>query len=234
MTVGLRWVTRRMAAIAMLGTLGITLVACTDFATRRDATVPTLALRPGSTLVVIGVQPATDQPQREESRVGFGLTHLVAETLFRTGKFQVLEEKTVHQRALLNALIRTYWVESHSAYALADLQHIGAQLRVALLAYGHMARARVSKRAVEAGLFTHVVQWLQMHVQVCLYVVATQAVACSEGQGEAAQTGWGMVYVFDGERLAFEQSTVGLATQKAVAQAVDRLIAQSAFTPEPQ
>lgn len=231
---GLSWVTRKIAAIVVLGTLGITPVACTDLATRRDATARTLTLPPGSTLVVIGVQPATDQPQREESRVGFGLTDLVADRLVRTGKFQGLEEQTVPQHALLDEVIRTHWVERDSAYALAELQHLGAQLGAALLAYGHMARARVSTRTVEAGLYTHVVQWLQMYVQVCLYAVATQAVACSEGQGEAEQTGAGVGYVFDGKRLAFEHSAVGLATQKAVAQAVDRLLAQIAFTPAPQ
>jgi len=220
--------------MVVLGTLGITPVACTDFATRRDATARTLTLPPGSTLAVIGVQPTTDQPQREESRVGFGLTDLVADRLLRTGKFQGLEEQTVHQHALLDEVVRTYWVEPRSAYTLAEIQHLGERLGVALLAYGHMARARVVQRIVEAGPFTHVVQWLQMHVQVCLYAVATQAVACSEGQGEAAQTGAGVGYVFAGQRLAFEHSAMGLATQKAVAQAVDRLIAQIAFTPVPQ
>lgn len=232
--VGLCWTPRRIAAVSVLGTLGMTLVACTDLATRRGATALTLTLRSGSSLVVIGVQPATDQPQREESRVGFGLTHLVAETLFHTGKFQVWEEKTLDQRTLLDTSIQEYWLKPRPTDALAKLQSIGTQLGVALLAYGHMARATVSQRTVEAGPFTHVVQWLQMHVQVCLHAVATQVIACGEGQGEAEQTGSGMVYVFDGKRLAFERSAAGLATQKAVAQAVNRLIAQIVFTPEPQ
>ena len=194
-------------------------------------------LQTGKMLAVIGVtqedrQPrSTDRKSLDDRRIGFGLTNLLAEVLFDTGKFRLLEEKEVHKRELLENLVQTYWIEPGAQYSAQMLQGIAIQLGVELLAYGSVSHSETSKRSVSFGPFSHHKQKLQVKVNVCLYEASVGGILCREGQGEAQQEGVGVLYEFHADRLDFEKNAAGRATKQAVTSAVQELVVGIQFVP---
>ena len=219
--------------------LGMVLVACAGPALHGE--VPSsamgLTVQPGEALAVIGVQ-RSDAPSRNgedaslrDRRVGFGLNSLLAESLFDTGKFRLIEEKDVRQRDLLADLVKTYWIEARASYTEQQLQHVAQQLGAPLLAYGTVAYGGFSGRRWGVGPLSGAEQTLRLQVTACLYAASTRARLCRHGQGEARQEGVGVVYEFRGDRLDFEQNAVGRATKQAVVLAVRELVASLIFLP---
>ena len=222
----------RQQGLAIL--LCLLMMACAGLppSERIVSTVPTLTLSPGQVVAVIGLQQEeAERAAAHDVRVGFGLTHLLAESLFAAGKFRLMEEKEVHKRTLLEDLVQTYWVQTRPAYAAPELSQVGTQLDVALLAYGSIATFTSSGAQIALGVASHTKHTLRVRVTVCLYAVASAAILCREGQGMASQTGTAVIYMFRQDRLDFEQSAIGRATHQAVVLAVQALTASVHFTP---
>ena len=203
-----------------------------------SASETTLALHTGKMLAVIGVSQeeegqlrGSDRKSLENRRIGFGLTTLLAEVLYDTGKFSLLEEKEMHKRELLDNLVQAYWLESGARYSAHQLQSIASQLGVELLAYGSVSHTRRTKRSQSFGPFSHHEQKLQVKVNVCLYEALAGNILCREGQGEAQQEGTGVFYEFQGDRLDFDKNAAGKATKQAVMVAVKDLVAKIRFAP---
>lgn len=225
--------------VILLALLGMTLLACAGPAMQGGVPSPAaeLTVQPGASLAVIGVQRGDTPSQSGESaslqdhRVGFGLNSLLAESLFDTGKFRLIEEKDVRQRDLLDDLVKTYWIEARAPYTEQRLQRVAQQLGVALLAYGSVAYGGFSGQRLMLGPLSRAEQKLRLQVTACLYAASTRASLCRQGQGEARQEGVGMVYEFRGDRLDFERNAVGRATKEAVVLAVRELVASLTFLP---
>src|SRR5262245_47907718 len=124
----------------LLALLGMVLGACPSPQMQSGVRSPAmgLTLRSGESLAVIGVQRGDTPSQSGEAdsvkdrRVGFGLNSLLAESLFDTGRFRLIEEKDIHQRNLLADLVKTYWIEERAPYTEQELQRAAQQLGVAL------------------------------------------------------------------------------------------------------
>src|SRR5262249_35253004 len=116
--------------IALLALLSMALGACSGPQTQSGvrSAAAGLTIRSGELLAVIGVQQGDTPSRRGEAdsvkdrRVGFGLNSLLAESLFDTGRFRLVEEKDVHQRELLADLVKTYWIEARAPYTEQELQ----------------------------------------------------------------------------------------------------------------
>jgi hypothetical protein len=223
----------------LLVLLGMVLVSCAGPAMQGGGPSPAagLAVQSGASLAVIGVRQ-DDTPSRSgkadslrEPRVGFGITSLLAESLFETGQFRLIEEKDIRQRDVLADLVKTYWIEARTPYTVEQLQRVAQQLGVALLAYGSVVYGGFSGRRWEIGPVSGAEQTLHLEVTACLYVASTRASLCRQGQGEARQEGVGVVYEFRGDRLDFAQNAVGRATKEAAVLAVRELIASLTFLP---
>lgn len=197
--------------------------------------VPALSLQSGERLAVIGVARGktklrrTDRKSLQNRRIGFGLTNLLAETLFETGEFRLLEEKDIRKREILEDLVYTYWIEPGAAYSEQVLRNVATQLGVKLLAYGSVSHTRSVKKGFRVGPLSRHTQKLLMRVNVCLYEVSTGTTLCHEGQGEAQQEGTGVIYEFRGDQLDFEKNATGRASKQAVTLAVRKLIARIRF-----
>src|SRR5262245_33893180 len=181
----------------------------------------TLALQTGQMLAVIGVtqeggQPRSTDRTSEDRQIGFGLTNLLSEALFDTGRFRLLEEKDIGKRELIGNLVQTYWLEPGARYSAQLLQGIAIQLGVELLAYGSVSHTMTSKRSLSLGPFSQAEQKLQVKVNVCVYAASVRDILCREGQGEAKQEAVGVIYEFQGDRLDFEKNATGRATKQAV------------------
>jgi hypothetical protein len=220
----------RLSGLAVMGCLLVGWVGL-------SVAKPEWSLKSGDTMAVVGVTRGTDRlkgmtgKQLEDRRVGFGLSTLIAETLFDSGKFRLFEPHTMHERQLLADMVTTYWVESPPDYAEHDLYRVAQQLKLSLLAYGRIVHATARKRGVSFGPFSSHKQTLRVRVNVCLYDASQRTTLCREGQGKAAQTGTGVLYEYVGDRLDFARTAAGKATAEAVTLAVDELIEAIHFAP---
>ncbi len=201
------------------------------------AAEPEWSLKSGDTLAVVGVTRDTQRikgmtrKQLEDRRLGFGLSTLIAETLFDSGKFRLYETPNVGERQLLDDLVTSYWVESPPDYAERDLYRVAQQLKLSLLAYGRIVHATQRKRGLSFGPFSNHKQTLRVRVNVCLYDATQRTTLCREGQGKAVQTGKGVLYEYVGDRLDFARSAAGKATTEAVTHAVHELVEAIHFEP---
>jgi hypothetical protein len=199
---------------------------------------PPLALQNGVLLAVIGVTQeenklrGTEKKKLGDRRMGFGLTQMLAELLFETGKFRLLEEKDLRQRELLDNLVTTYWGETGAQYSAQLLRGVAIQLGVALLAYAGISHSRSSGSSIQVGPFSRHTHTLQVRVHVCLFAAASEAVLCQEGEGQAQQEAAGAFYEYRGDRLEVENNAAGRATKHAITQAVHALVRHIQFSPE--
>jgi hypothetical protein len=196
-----------------------------------------LSLSAGKTLATLGVKPQRENGSGAEDaawrdrRVAFGLTNLLAESFYDTGKFRLVEEKDLHQRQRIEELVDLFWSASRPEPSDPDLTAIGRRLEADLLAYGTIGHTRSSNRRIQAGPFGSYQQRLRVTLEVCLYEVSTQKWLCREGEGAAEQEGVGVVYEFRNDRPDFEKTAAGLATKQAVTSAVQALVASIRFVP---
>lgn len=230
---------KRLQRVVAIWILSVAMVVHVAAASQRQDTSaePQLLLQKGQTLAVIGLtREASRHPQAEQEilknqRLGFGLNSLLAQLLFDTGHFRLLEEKDIHQRELLEALVRTYWLEPAATYSEDVLERVAVQLGVNLLADGSVSHSVVSSGRVSLGPFSRTTQTLRIGVTVCLYEAATHARRCGKGEGKSQQKGVGIVYEFRDDQIAFERSAAGVATKEALAEAVQALMTRVAFRP---
>jgi hypothetical protein len=191
----------------------------------------------GKTLAAIGVKPQgkngtrTDDVAWQDRRVAFGLTALLAESFYDTGKFRLLEEKDLPQRRLIEEVVDLFSLAARPEPSEPDLVGLGARLEADLLAYGKVGYSQASGQRLQVGPIGRSQQELRVSLEVCLFEVASQRTLCREGGGSAQQTGMGVVYEFRNDRLDFEKNAVGCATKQAVTSAVQALMASIQFYP---
>jgi hypothetical protein len=190
-----------------------------------------LRLHPGQTLAVIGLRQESkgrspaDRETLQDRRISFGLNTMLAQELYDTGKFHLVEDRDVHARQIIANLVSAYWLVPRPVYSELDLRQVAAELDVELLAYGGIAYSVVSTQRLGIGPLTRVVQKLDVTVNLCVFHTSAQMGLCQDGQGIAKQEGVGVVYEFRNDRLDFEKNALGKATKQAVAQAVQELMA---------
>jgi hypothetical protein len=214
--------------------------ACSGPTVRHTSALPPNALSwsAGRTLAAIGAKPQEPNGARGEDgawrdrRVAFGLNNLLAESLYDTGKFRLVEEKDLHQRQLIEELVDLFWYASRPGPSDPELASIGARLEAELLAYGTIGYTRSSAQRIQIGPLGKYQQKLRVTAEVCLFDVSTQATRCHEGEGTAQQEGMGVLYEFRNDRPEFEKTAAGRATKEAVAAAVQALVASIRFSGE--
>jgi hypothetical protein len=213
--------------------------ACSSHSARSipSSSTPTLSLAVGETLAAIGVKPqrengtGAEDAAWQDRRVAFGLTNLLAESFYDTGKFRLVEEKDLPQRQLIEEVVDLFWSAFRSEPSDPELVGIGARLEADLLAYGRVGYSRSSGQRIQVGPVGRYQQDLRVSVEVCLFEVASQHTLCRAGDGSAQQTGMGVVYEFRNDRPDFEKNALGRASKQAVTSAVQALMASMRFSP---
>jgi hypothetical protein len=165
----------------------------------------------------------------QDRRIGFGLVNLLKESLDSTGKFRLLEGRAL-QRELIENPLTTHWIENRADYSEPELRSVAEQLKAALLAYATIAY-RSSRERIMVGPISRVVQKLRIQVLVCLYQGSRNMSLCRSGEGESQQEQAGIIYEPRDDRIDFGKNASGVATQLAVENAVQNLIASIQFMP---
>jgi hypothetical protein len=229
----------RLLNVLLVSTFCPLLAACGGPSVRGDHPpgTPTLSVSAGKVLAAIGMQqqrnngPGAEDATLQDRRVAFGLTNLLAESFYDTGKFRLAEEKELYQRQLIAELVDLFSNTSHASPSNTELGGIGARLDADLLTYGKVGYTKSSGQRIQLGPVGRYQQKLRVNIEVCLFEVSSQTTLCREGEGSAQQEGVGAVYEFRNNRPEFEKSAAGRATKQAVTSAVQALMASLRFIP---
>lgn len=157
-------------------------------------------------------------PELAQKRVGWGLYNTVIDELYSTGRFEFVEEKaSIRERIMQN------WALSQSGLVVEE-QQIDGSSGMSLpqfLVYAEVFDFSVNSAEKIVGISAEKVTTSLIGIQLRIVDVATGQYIPSSGNGEASTTAK-MVWITVDQ--PFNQSTVGLATRRAVHAAVLSLV----------
>jgi curli biogenesis system outer membrane secretion channel CsgG len=167
-------------------------------------------------IIRFGVPPeiTAQYPELAEKRIGWGLYNTVIEEFDASGRFTFIEEKKAIQDRIMQN-----WALSQSGIVVEE-QQIDESRGLSLpqyVVYAEVFDFSVSTSEKIVGVAMHKENTTQIGVQLRLVDVSTGQYTPTSGTGEAATTAMTVWLAPDQE---FDQSTVGLATKRAVHAAV--------------
>ncbi|MFC2089035.1 CsgG/HfaB family protein, partial [Calditrichota bacterium] len=154
-------------------------------------------------------------PELADKRVGWGLYNRIIEGFYDTNRFEFLEEKEEVQKRILEQ-----WALSQSGIYIEE-QPLEGLKAPTYLVYAEVYDFSVSHSEVLVGIATEKINTTIIGVQIRIVDVRTGKYIPSSGIGEAQTTAKG-IWVSD--KLKFDQTTVGIASQKAVNTAIKKLL----------
>jgi curli biogenesis system outer membrane secretion channel CsgG len=153
-------------------------------------------------------------PELAEKRIGWGLYNTLIDELYDTKRFEFIEEKdAIREKIMQN------WALSQSGIAVEE-QQIDASSGLALpqfLVYAEVFDFSVSTKETLVGVAARKTNTTRIGIQLRLVNVSNAKYTPASGTGEAGTTATTVWIVAD---QPFDQSTVGLATKRAVHAAV--------------
>ncbi|MBN1604103.1 MAG: hypothetical protein JW915_21005 [Chitinispirillaceae bacterium] len=160
---------------------------------------------------------AVQYPQLAEKQVGMGLSSRMIDEFYETKRFTFVEEKADMQEKLM-----AQWALSQSGI-IAESQQINSDGISApqFLVYAELVDFSVSNSEVVKGLSLEKRATTRITFQIRFLNVSTGEFVPSSGTGEATSIA---ASVWVNPELPFDQSTVGIATQRALRNAVFELL----------
>lgn len=156
-------------------------------------------------------------PELGDKRVGLGLTNRILENFEETGFFRYTEEKD----EILNQMIDK-WELSDAGLATEDTGlKTGTLVLPKYFVYAELYEFSVSTEEVVDKFNTMTQNTTRVGFQIRLVSVENGEFVIASGLGESTQTGLGF---FANPEMNFDQSTVGMSTQKALETATVNLI----------
>jgi curli biogenesis system outer membrane secretion channel CsgG len=156
-------------------------------------------------------------PELTEKRVGWGLSNRIVEGFYDAGRFEFVEEKEI----ILNRIVEQWKLTQAGIYAEEKPSEAGGLTAPQYLVYAEVYDFSVSYSEVLAGLAMEKTNTTIIGIQIRMVEVATGKYIPAAGTGEAKSTA---ASVWVNPNLPFDQTTVGIASQKAVHVALRNLL----------
>ncbi len=152
-----------------------------------------------------------------DKRVGWGLSNRIVEGFYDTGRFEFVEEK----ETMLNRIVEQWKLTQAGIYAEEQPLEAGGLKAPQYLVYAEVYEFSVSHAEVLAGVAMEKTNTTIIGIQIRMVDVATGEYIPASGIGEAKSTAASVWVRAD---LPFDQSTVGIASQRAVNVALRNLL----------
>ena len=152
---------------------------------------------------------AEQYPELARRQVGFGLHNRIIEGFFDTGRFEFIEEK----QSMLDRMANQ-WKMSMAGLVSEDTAVDAGELRAPeYLVYAEVYDFATTTSEEVRGIRSEVETTTVIGLQVRLVDVETGEFIVGSGEGRAASTAVG---AWASPELEFDQSTVGIATERAM------------------
>ena len=174
------------------------------------------------TLAVIGVKNEIKDPNWENQLIGSGISHLVLQALYDTGRYVPIEDNP-EIVAEVDRLIGLQWAGAAPRYGEADAARIAADLKTEAVAWARAISFSTSRRRSSFGGLVGGAR-TTVTVEVEIFVKEKdRPVISARGKGKASTDSLGVFFQIRKDKVYFDQTTVGKATQEAVTAAVKEL-----------
>lgn len=156
-------------------------------------------------------------PALAEKRVGLGLTNRILENFEETGFFRYTEEK----EEILNKMLDQWDLSDAGIGAAGTELETGALVLPKFFVYAELYEFSTSTNESVERLSSEVTNTTNVGFQIRLVSVENGEYIVASGLGQSTQKGTGFLTNPD---MKFDQSTVGMATQKSLETATVNLI----------
>ena len=156
-------------------------------------------------------------PELADKRVGWGLSNRLVEGFYDTERFEFVEEK----EAILKRIVGEWKLSQTGIYSEDEHPEIGVLKPPEYLIYAEVYDFSVSHSEVLIGIAMEQRNTTIIGLQIRLVNVETGGYIPASGTGEATTTAESVWVTVD---VPFDQTTVGIASQKAVDAAIRNLI----------
>lgn len=165
----------------------------------------------------VGKDIAERHPELIDRRVGYGLSNRLLEALYETGRFDFVEEKD----SVLKKMADQWRLSEAGIVSEQTRTAPGSLTGAEFIVYAEVFDFSVSKAENLAVGMTNLKNSTLIGVQIRLVHAETGEYVAASGSGDATTTASS---VWVSPTVEFDQSTVGIATRRAVNQAVDQLL----------
>lgn len=159
-------------------------------------------------------------PGLADKRVGLGLTNRILENFEETGYFRYTEEK----EEILNKMLDQWDFSDAGIGAEGTGVQTGQLILPKYFVYAELYEFSTSTEESVSGVRSEIQNTTIVGFQIRLVSVENGEFIIASGQGRATQRGEGFL---SNPNMNFDQSTVGIATQKALETATVNLINRS-------
>ncbi len=172
-------------------------------------------------LVVIGVKNDVDRPELNNQLIGYGISSLLLQKLFDTGRYVPIENNPEIIEAI-NEMIQRQWAGKEQFYGPDDARRISKDLRSDAVAYAKIIKCATSRSKGMFGPFSKARTMVTVEIEIFLQE-KDEEIKVARGEGEAATNSSSMFYAVRDDKIYFDQTALGQATQKAIDAAVEEL-----------
>lgn len=173
-------------------------------------------------LAVIGVDTQVKCEEWRDFRIGLGIRPMLTDALFATGLFRLVEEKP-EIRKKLGLEEETCWLAGLPS-SPEELSRIASSYGADVVAYATVKSYKDPSSSWNLGPWSQRTDLAQLEVKACLYDSRTKQFVCSTGQGSAKFVAGGAFVEYRDDGRLSTKSLVGEASEKAVDDAVGRLL----------
>ena len=168
-------------------------------------------------LTVIGVKNEIQHPDWDNQLIAYGISHILLQKLFEKGGYAPVEDNP-EIIAEINRLIALQW-EKNTLPTPEDADRAAARFYCEAVAYARLTDFFTTRKRGFAGPFSRAVTKITVELEV--YVKETgKPVRVSTGTGTAETRSSGVFFQIRKDRIYFDETAVGQATQKAIENAV--------------
>ena len=181
---------------------------------------PTLSQAELLRLAVVGVSNATDEPEFGKLLIAQGIAHLVAQELYDTGRYVPVEDNA-EISGRIEELVARAALSSEATADSVDRAALGCDA----VASARIVKFDKSRFRGFAGPFSSSKVKVELTVEVSVREGENPPLK-GQGSGSGTTKARGVLFQIREDQVHFAQTSVGQATQEAVAQAVAGLMSQ--------
>jgi len=163
-------------------------------------------------------------PELADKRVGWGLSNRIVEGFYNTHRFEFIEEK----ESIIKRMLDQWSLTEAGIYYNGEKDVPEGLKAPEYLIYAEVYEFSVSHSEVLVGVAAEMQNTTIMGIQLRMVNVATGEYIPASGIGEATTTAAG---VWVNPNLPFDQSTVGIASHRAVNVAIRNLLKRLDYLP---
>jgi len=192
------------------------------------------ALASADTAMVLGYLNQTEHAVWQDNHVGFGVKSQLAQALYESGRYQLIEEKIDLEASTKHTLKledgdNNHWMLTPTRITPTDLASVAKQQAVDHLFWVTITGFGKPSRGFSIGIYYSRAVKTIVKLKVCRYSTATASIQCGEGEGSSNRRANAFLYQIRQDKKAqglFQTSQVGKTSHQAVANALTQLLSQ--------